>query len=250
LDNRPFISTVKPVFVGLANSGHSVLMNLKNLSNTKLVKLCAEETQNELAWAEFYARFNEPIRLALLRECRRKFLKNNRAQFDESFADLVQEVYLKLVQENCKALRNFIGSNENAIYTYLAVIASNVVCGHLIKEGAVKRRAILTSLDTPVASSQEDGDMRLIDVLPSTEPPPDAELEEESKRQEFDILLNKVISGRSKERDILIFKLNYYQEFSPEQITQYGGIPLSGKRIRNIITSVKQRLAKAGAEIS
>jgi len=220
-------------------------MDLRNLSNTELVKLCAEKPENEQAWTAFYERFNEHIRLIILRECRDKFLTTNKIQFNEVFKDLVQEVYFKLIQKNCKALRNYMAASENSIYTYLAMIARNAVRGYLTKEGAKKRRANLLSLDTPVAGSQEEGDLRLIDVVPASEPSPDANLDEESDRQELDILLDKIVTGKSKERDILIFKLHHYQKFSSEQIAGQCGIPLSDKRIRNIITEIKQQLSEA-----
>jgi RNA polymerase sigma factor (sigma-70 family) len=155
----------------------------------------------------------------------------------------VQDVYVKLVQGNCKALREYKASTENAIYTYLAIIARNVVRGYLTKESAFKRRARLASLEAPVTVSPDDGDLQLIDTIPSPEPGPDANLERESQKQEIEGLIDKVLTGKSKARDKLIFKLYWFEKFSPEQISAHCGIRLSPKRVINILSGIKKRLA-------
>lgn len=220
-------------------------MDLKNFSNTQLVKRCAEEPRNEQAWRVFYERFDEHLRLTILRECRQKSLTQDTSRFAALFNDLVQETYLKLVQKNCKALREYKAPADEAIYTYLAIIARNAVRTYITRENAKKRRANLVSLHTPVAGTQEDGDLQLIDVLPASEPGPDDKINKESERQELDLLLNKIVTGKSKGRDLLIFKLHHYEAFSPEQMAEHCGIPLSAKRISNIITEIKQQIAEA-----
>jgi len=217
-------------------------MDLQNLPNTQLIRLCAESPDHRQAWLLFHQRFDRSIRLFILRECKRKDLTANRSQFEEIFSDLVQDVYLKLVQKNCKALRNYKASTEDSIYKYLAIIARNAVRGYLTKVGAKKRRAKLISLEAPVAGAQENDKLRMIDVVPDSGPSPDASLEAESERQELDLLLEQIVTGASKERDILIYKLHHDEEFSPEQITEQCGIALSEKRIRNIITEIKQKI--------
>jgi RNA polymerase sigma factor (sigma-70 family) len=219
-----------------------VPMDFKTLANTELIELCAEAPRNEQAWTEFCVRFDGHIRLMILRECREKYFSKDKPQFEEIFEDLVQEVYLKLVQKNCKALREYKASTENSIYAYLAVIARNVVRGHFTKEGAKKRRAHLVSLDAPVANSLEDGELRVIDTIPSPEPGPEANLDRESQKQELESLLNKILKGKSKARDKLIFKLYWFEKFSPEQISAYYGIQLSLKGVINILSGIKKRL--------
>jgi RNA polymerase sigma factor (sigma-70 family) len=217
-------------------------MDFKTLANTELIKLCAEAPSNGQAWTEFYARFDEHIRLMILRECREKHFSKDKPQFEEIFNDLVQDVYLKLVQKNCKALWEYKASTENSIYAYLAIIARNVVRGHLTKEGAKKRRARLVSLDAPAANSSEDGELRVIDITPAPDPGPDAGLDSESQKQELANLLDKILTGKSKTRDKLIFKLFWFEKFSPEQISLHCGIRLSPKRIINILSGIKKRL--------
>ncbi|MGH7596559.1 MAG: sigma-70 family RNA polymerase sigma factor [bacterium] len=218
-------------------------MNFKTLANTELIELCAEAPRNEQGWMEFCARFDGHIRLMILRACREKNFYKDKPQFEEIFEDLVQEVYFKLVQKNCKALREFKAPAENAIYGYLAIIARNVVRGHFTKEGAKKRQARLISLEAPVAASSEDGELRVIDTIPTPEPGPEASFDLEGQKQDIEDLLDKMLTGKSKVRDKLIFKLYCFEKFLPEQISAHCGIGLSPKRIINIISGIKKRLA-------
>lgn len=217
-------------------------MDFKTLTNKKLIELCAEAPRHEQAWREFCARFDGHIRLMILRECREKHFSKDKPQFEEIFEDLVQEVYFKLVQKNCKALWEFKASTENAIYAYLAIIARNVVRGHFTKEGAKKRRARLVSLEAPAANPSRDGELRVIDTIPSPDPGPEARLDHESHKQELENLIDKLLRGKSKVRDKLIFKLYWFEKFSPEQISAHCGIGLSPKRIINILSGIKKRL--------
>jgi RNA polymerase sigma factor (sigma-70 family) len=218
-------------------------MNLKTLTHTRLIKLCAEEPRNERAWTEFCKRFDDRIRLIILRECQQKHLTRDKSQYGEIFEDLVQDVYVKLVQGNCKALREYKASAENAIYTYLAIIARNAVRGYFTKENAIKRRARLASLETPVAASSDEGEMQLGDTIRSLDPAPDANLEQESQEQEIENLLDKILKGKNKARDKLICKLFWFEKLSPEEISAHYGIRLSPKRIINILSGIKKRLA-------
>jgi RNA polymerase sigma factor (sigma-70 family) len=214
-------------------------MNLKNLSNTELIKRCAQDSSDQSAWTEFYTRFDEHIRLMLVRECRRKHLNANNI-----LEDLVQDVYMRLVQKKCKALWDYKAANDDSIYSYLAVIAHSVVCGYLAREGAQKRRHHESSLDAPAVSSSADDDLRLIDTIRNDEPDPDANLIRESERQEIEYQLDKVLTKNTRERDKLIFKLYFNEGFSPVQIAAQCGALLSEKRIGNIITELKKRLAE------
>jgi RNA polymerase sigma factor (sigma-70 family) len=212
-------------------------MDIKNLSNTELVRLCAEEPRNEQAWMEFYARFDDHIRLFLGRECRQKHLP-----LEKVFDDFVQDVYLRLVQKNCKALWDYKAATENSIYSYLAVISHSVVCGYLSREGAQKRSRNVSSLEAAVSNLQEDGELRLLDIIPSTDPGPDSSLDKESERQEIRQLLDRIITGKTRARDKQIFMLYWFEKFSPDQIAAHCGIDLSPKRIINIISEIRKRL--------
>lgn len=215
-----------------------VPMDFKNSSNTELARFCAKEPRNQQAWTAFYTRFDEHIRLMLARECRRKNL--NVANLLDDFT---QNVYRRLVQKDCKALRDYEARTDGSIYKYLAVIAHSVVCEHWAWIKAKKRDGREVSLDAPVPNLPAEGDfLRLGDIIRSEGPDPDDDLISESERQEVEQLLDKILPAKSKERDKMIFKLYFYEGFSAAQIAEVCGTLLSEKRISNIITDIKKRL--------
>lgn len=197
----------------------------EELSNNDLVKRCAENPRNRLAWNEFVRRFDKHIRLMVMRQCGLKHLS-----FQEIADDLANNVYLKLLDDNRKALRTFRGENENAIYKFLAVMAQHVVHNDWRGENAAKRRHTKVRLDST-----------LFDILanPYT-PSPDHKLMLESLRQEVEMVLDEVITGNEKERDKQIFLYHVYDELTPKQISER--VILSAQRIRNIITPIRKRL--------
>jgi len=91
----------------------------KELTNKELVRLLANDPCNEAAWREFLNRFHRHICRTLNRECGRI----GYSQGDMLIQDLAQEVYQKLVKNNCNALKEHKGSHENSIFKYLEIIA-------------------------------------------------------------------------------------------------------------------------------
>jgi RNA polymerase sigma factor (sigma-70 family) len=209
------------------------------ISNVRLVKRCAENPNDEQAWTTFVARFGEHIKRMILREGKRKNIRG----FEESFKDLVSEVYLKLVKDDCRALKVFHGNSENSIYTYLAVIARNVVKGEHTRESAQRRPRIVKSIDEPASQSLEDGEITIADRLASDDSA-DAELNEGLRHQQIDRMLDEVLKGRNKERDKLIFKLAVLDEFTAEQIAASCGEGISVKRIENRNKEIKTLISK------
>lgn len=212
-------------------------MDFKELSNNDLVKRCAEESNDRLVWNEFYHRFDNHIRLMVTRYCCLKHLQGRNL-----LDDLTQDAYIRLVKEDRKRLRNYIGENDKSIYSYLALVARTVVCEYEKKKNANKRRHHADPLDKPV--SPEEGGLRLIDILANPyAPAPDEKLMIESLRQEAERILGAIMTGNEKERDQQIFLYHIYEELTPQQISER--VALSPKRIRNIITTIRRRI-KAG----
>jgi len=106
-------------------------MKLKEISHSELVNLCSQESKDRYAWIEFCSRFDQHIWSVINRECREKNIFENFSQPKQVMNDLVQEVYVKLIEKDKKALRDFQGRYENSIFLYLGTIAKNVVRNHL-----------------------------------------------------------------------------------------------------------------------
>lgn len=209
-------------------------MNVKKLTNNELVNLCAQNPRNRSAWLEFYSRFDERIWLVICRECKEKGLYENTPQFHQIVQDLVQDVYVKLVEKNCKALKAFVGVSENSIFTYIGIIAKNVVRNYLIKRGAQKRPSIKKTIDEALLSQDLEYAFATVEE----------EFTLEIRKEEIEHILENSIKGRDKERNKLIFNLYFYEGFSPEEIAAQFDFALSAKRIGNIISDIKQELRK------
>ena len=209
-------------------------MNIKDLANNELVKLCAQHLNNRSAWMEFYARFDERIWLVTYRECKQKRIIEHSVPFRQIVPDLVQDVYVRLVENNCKALRDFIGASENSIYTYIGIIAKNVVRNYLIKMGAQKRPAIDKSIDDIQSISKNWISKDKLNIVLNDR--------EEDLKEQIEVILDRQLKGRDKERNKLIFKLYMYEGFSPEEIALQKKFSLSAKRIGNIISEIKKEL--------
>jgi len=214
-------------------------MSLKNLSNTQVIQLCACDPTNRNAWSEFYNRFDDRIWAVVYRECREKQVAAKPQQFDQIVQDLVQDVYLRLVEKKCQALRDFQGASENSIYTYLGIIARNIVRNYLVKMKAQKRPLINKSIDDILSTSRDQiqkDESKLVYVNG------EEGFSVEILKEEIDEILERCLAGQDKERNKIIFKLYLYEDFSPEEIASQLESSLSEKRIRNIIGQIKRVL--------
>ncbi len=81
--------------------------------------------QNEELWAEFIRR-SQPVIAAVIINRTRRGGRIATSVVD----DLVQDTYLKLFDNDCRALREFKCEHENALYGFLKVAACSVVNDH------------------------------------------------------------------------------------------------------------------------
>ena len=219
-------------------------MKINKLTNIELTRLCAQEPADKNVWKEFYSRFDKRIWLVIYRECREKGFTENTSQFRQIVQDLVQEVYVKLVDKNCKALRDFIGASEHSIFTYLGIIAKNVVRNYLIKMNAQKRPSKDKSINETFSISGGSGEVFVEDFLKSSDSNAEKSYEFEILKDEIDEILEKFLKGKDKERNKLIFKMCIYEGFSPKEIASKPGFSVTTKTVGNIVSKIKKELRK------
>ena len=211
--------------------------DLSRLTNLQLIRRCAKQPRDERAWNVFYDRFGQHIKLMVLREARNK----NFHLSEETLKDLVNEVYFRLVQKNCKALIEFRSEYENAIFTFLDVVARHEVRNHIKKEkGTKKRPKNGKSLDEPLDHSDNE-EITLGSTLASDEKA-DQIITDYSIYQELDSMLDRLLKGKHKDRDKLIFKLAFIKGFTAEEIASKPDMGVSLKTIRNRISDIKQSI--------
>ena len=95
-------------------------------------------TSDQGAWIEFVQRFQPLIAASVFRVMRR---------YGASHApladDLIQETYLRLCRNNCRALRTFEARHESALLGYLKVVATTVAIDYFRAQSSQKRRVVM-----------------------------------------------------------------------------------------------------------
>lgn len=107
--------------------------------------------------------------------------------------------------------------------------------------GAINAKKVCMSLDTPLGSSDDDGDSTLIDIVKNNNSPlADNDIEQSYKTK----VINKVLDGLSnKEHDIIMLCYGFTgQEYTPELISPLFGC--TPERIRQIRKEAIKKLKK------
>ena len=107
--------------------------------------------------------------------------------------------------------------------------------------GAINAKKVCMSLDTPLGSSDDDGDSTLLDIVKNNNSPlADNDIEQSYKTN----VINKVLNGLSnKEHDIIILCYGFTgQEYTPELISPLFGC--TPERIRQIRKEAIKKLRK------
>ncbi|MBN1478871.1 sigma-70 family RNA polymerase sigma factor [candidate division KSB1 bacterium] len=182
-------------------------------------------------------RFDEHIKLCALRECRRSISNREKKQLPEIVQDRASEVYAKLVSDNNKALKNFVGLGENSIFVYLAVITRNVVKNWFIREKGTQKRPLI---DISLDDSCENSSLERGFGKTSNSPEVMDVLQYEERKNEIEKILNSYLRGKNRGRNKLIFKMYFYEDFSANEIVKSLPYPLTLKTVENILSHLKK----------
>src|SRR5207302_4734919 len=112
-------------------------MDPRKLTDEELVRLLLATQDEDLRadlWVEFWRRF-QPV---IARTIRRRIARYTRWVDPDRVDELVQETFLKILKDNCKALRHFEFRYENALPSLLKVMAANVVEDDIRKKSSDK----------------------------------------------------------------------------------------------------------------
>jgi RNA polymerase sigma factor (sigma-70 family) len=216
-------------------------LDLKQLTNTELIRMCAENPRNRALWAEFYHRFHDRIWGMVYRECQNKGLLANSKNAQQLLEDLVQDVYMKIVEKDCSALKNYVGASDNSIFAYLGIISINVVRNYVTSQRAKRRPNIEKSINDDFSAIKDsywmlDPNANLNDA--------EERLALESLLKEIEEVLDDCAKGKDQDRNKEIFKLCVYKGYSAEEVTSKFEFGLSSKRIGNLISELKKCVRK------
>ena len=199
-------------------------MDYRSLPAQKLVLECIH-TGGAEAWLEFTHRYNPVIAGTVHRRARR-WSEHSLATCE----DLVQEVYLKLVEDDCRVLRGMEQSIDSEKYfAYLKVVAANLVEDHYKGRNAQKRGAgqaaeSLTDLE-PVLKSEAFGGVK--------------EMDWEIQMQEIDACL---VATKVSQEERQMFWLYYLQGFTALAIAALPVMKLNVKGVESALKRVSARV--------
>src|SRR5689334_21214566 len=107
-----------------------------DLSSSDLLRLCGQRLTDAALWKEFQRRFHKTILTFVMRvmcnALRNVCLKDA--------CDIVQDVYLRMLDNNARMLRSFKGDTDFSVKAFLSRVAVNVVSDHFRRQQAEKRR--------------------------------------------------------------------------------------------------------------
>ena len=213
------------------------------LTVPELLERCVKSPPDEAAWEEFVRRYQSTIRASVAKTFQRKALEemDRRPQFpDDQIDDLIQAVYVRLVEDGRRAIQSFAGEHDNSIYQYLGMIAVNVVRDHFREAKALKRPKVCFSLDE-LAEKVGDGILSRA-VVSRLDGTPATNSGHTFTREELDEALERAVRDRHRERDILIFKLRYYDGLTLDEIKDTLQLDLSPVSVGSILNRIALRL--------
>jgi RNA polymerase sigma factor (sigma-70 family) len=194
---------------------------------------------DETGWQEFVRRYHSAIRSSVITTFRRKTREADHWLQDPDVVveDLIQTVYVRLIEDQGRALHHFEAQDERQIFQYLSMIAINVVRDYFREMNAFKRPKISFSLDELLNDSDEPSD-----EASGHEREPAAGPSTDLTIGEIEQALNNVVTGKNKDRDKLIFRLRYVEGLSIEEIVQALDLDLSAIAVGSLLGRMVQRI--------
>lgn len=223
----------------LSSRGSAIPANLNKLTNVQLVHKIANEPWNEEAWREFLHRFHKYVSFTIYSVCKRLGYTEGVAKVE----DLTQEVYLKLLNNDCEPLKRFTSLYENAILKHLKMTAIRAVYTDYTAWKAKKRRpagGIVSLHQQAEWSIHENRKLDLMDILPANDFGDTSELIEE-----IQFCLNMILHrSRNADRNKLLFEYYFYHGFDAVEIASQICVNLTAKRVGKLISEIKQAVRR------
>lgn len=199
-------------------------MDYTFLSIEALVKKCAENTDPD-AWKEFDRRFKRLMCSAIVSVCRQCSVKPQ-----DVAEDILQEVYAKLIANNCSIMVRFQHHHENAFAGYLKSMAASVSwdwCRALHAD----KRDISNTVELNEAVNEVQGSYGSFQTA-----------EMVLFFDEVDRLLRE---GDYGTRERAIFWLYYHQRFTAKEIAAIPAFRLTVKGVESVIHRMTDYLRRS-----
>ncbi len=194
-------------------------------------------TRQETLWQEFYRRFDVHIRVYIKKSLRSYESTIFLTQTD-SFSlkeDLVQEIYLKLLRNDCQVLKNFNGKN-NCFHAYLHKITTTTVIDHFRQYKRQKRQAQILPLEVffeekhiPIVNKKSSymySDLAFETVF------------------ELKDIVNKALMSCQNKQNKKIFLLFVILGLTSPEITQEQGLNVGKSTVESVVRKVRKEIKR------
>jgi len=195
-------------------------------SPSDFLRECGRQLTNPVLWQKFQERFQKLLFTYLLRGLRYRREPGNMCDLVN---DLIQDVYMRLVQNEGQMLKCFRGNTDFSVMAFLARISMSAITDHYRHQTAQKRQApqVVSSMDQPGNEAAEFN----VAAIP------------------FSIDVMRFVDfendQRHAARNALIFKLHYIDGFTPTAIAAFPGFALSVSEIDAVLPRLKARLRES-----
>ena len=192
-----------------------------------LLRECGRKVTDAALWETFQQRFHRQITTYVFR-C----LRSRGGAGSDVARDLVQEVYLRLLQDRGRLMSSFRGETEFSVLAFLGRVSMGGVSDYFRSQHADRRMpAQIISIDQA------------------------RRVEEESRADDLDVtailswidvdrLIESEPDRRNATRNVLIFKLHHVEGLTVREISQYPGFDLTEPAIEVILKTLLLQLKK------
>jgi RNA polymerase sigma factor (sigma-70 family) len=208
---------------------------IKSIPMIDLLRTCVRDKQDQAAWSEFMRRVlpkvKSIVRAALGRILHFSCFAVSRflAESGEEAEDLVQDVILRIVKNNCRLLSRFSGSTEDQFFVYLAVVSRSTVLDWFRRRAAPRRWELSMECRAraarPSLLPDLDGGILQNEVVTFVRGAPPREL------------------GWAPRRDLHIMRLYYLKGLSTARIADIPWIGLSASGVKKALARTRIRMA-------
>ncbi len=227
------------------------MTDLKRLANRDLIQQLTQAGADDPLWREFIARFRTGIRITVLRTLRTEAERTPGVDANESpelIEDLTQEVFVRLLEWNRRALSRFQGRTELSAHTYLNTITVNLVRDHCKSLRSLKKPRVTASLSHPVTPEIAAEGPNYAQTLVSEGTGPERLIAAKELREQIRVAIDQAApSASTVARDRSIFQLFFVERLTVDEIARKRSIRLSAsgveKRIRRIREALKVRFS-------
>ncbi len=197
-------------------------MNESRTSVNDLAKACAH-SDDAVEWDEFVRRLVPLASLVALRISRMWVSAPSPATVD----DIVQEVFLKLCEQQRRILREFEPRGEDSFFGLLRIVAASVANDYFRRLYSTKRGGKVVTM----ALSDDESQAHLVGRRPAVR------IEHSALLAQLD---QKLLSAPEviSERDRALFWLYYLQGFTAEEIARLPTVGLTAKGVESALRRV------------